>query len=75
MALKNRFDFVEAAILVGLSGQAEKIGAHLQMLIFEMESEERGKRGHFEEGGKEPPFSCTYLTLSNPISKPLKIME
>jgi hypothetical protein len=26
--------------------------AHLKVLIFEKESEERGKRGHFEGGGK-----------------------
>ena len=32
-----------------------KTGGRLQMLIFEKESEERGKREHFEGGGKRTP--------------------
>jgi len=38
-----------------LNGRVEKIGAHLQVLICEKESEERAKRELLDRGGKRTP--------------------
>jgi hypothetical protein len=39
-----------------LNGRVEWTIAHSKVFISEKESEERGKRGHFEGGGKELPL-------------------
>ena len=40
---------------MGLNGRVGRTMAHIKVLIFEKESEEKGKRGHFEGGGKRTP--------------------
>jgi len=40
---------------MGLNGGVGKMGAHLQIPIFEKESEEKGKREDFEEAEKRAP--------------------
>jgi hypothetical protein len=40
---------------MGLNGRVGRIIAHSKVLISGKESEERGKRRHFEGGGKRPP--------------------
>ena len=40
---------------MGLNGGVGKMGAHLQIPIFEKESKEKGKREDFEEAEKRAP--------------------